>query len=199
MSMPDRLRRYWLECLPDALAASQIGVWETDFGNDSTIADATTAALFGLDPMQAARGLPLAANAQAILPADREDFSTNINRVCEHGGLLVVEYRVCSAENGVRWVLARGHCKRSDRTGDVVGQGIIVDITEVKQNGQSEDRARFVLPNEDDDPLDRLATCALQARRAVDEAAEHVKPRLRPAVDALLWAVGRALARRGAL
>lgn len=81
--MPHRLRRHWPSFLPDALIASQVGIWETDFGNDRTVADSTAAALFGLDPMQAAMGLPLAAYVQSIFPADREDFSTNINRVCE--------------------------------------------------------------------------------------------------------------------
>lgn len=194
--MPHRLGRYWPGFLPDALIASQVGIWETDFGNDRTVADASTAALFGLDPVQAAMGLPLAAYVQSIFPADREEFSANINRVCEHGGLFVVEYRVRPPAGGVRWLLERGQYKRDEQSGAVIGRGIVVDITESKLNGQAEDRELFVLPMEEDAPLDRLATYALQARWAVDETAEHEKPSLRPAVDALLWAVGRALAKR---
>ena len=194
--MPYGASRYWLEFLPDALTASQVGIWETDFENDRTVADATTAALFGLDPAQAARGLPLAAYVQAIFPPDREEFATNINRVCEHGGLLVAEYRVRSLANGVRWLLARGNYKRDDNTGEVIGRGIVVDISEIKQNSQAEDCALFVLPRKDEHPLDRLATYALQARRVIDETAEHERPALQQAVETLLWAVGRALAKR---
>lgn len=195
-SMPYDTKRYWLGFLPDALIASQVGIWETDFANDRTVADSITAALFGLDPVQAAIGLPLAAYTKAILPADQDEFFANIDRVCEHGGLFVVEYRVRSAERGVRWVLARGHYKRNPQTGKVLGRGIVVDITEGKLNGQLEDRALFVLPNKNEAPLDQIATYALQARRAVDDVAGHEEPALRSAIDGLLWAVGRALAKR---
>ncbi|CAX27538.1 conserved protein of unknown function; putative sensor (PAS) domain [Methylorubrum extorquens DM4] len=140
--------------------------------------------------------MPLAAYTKAILPADQDEFFTNIDRVCEQGGLFVVEYRVCSAERGVRWVLARGHYKRNTQTGKVLGRGIVVDITEGKLNGQAEDRALFVLPSRNEPPLDRIATYALQARRAVDDVAGHDGPALRSAIDGLLWAVGRALAKR---
>ncbi|AMB48220.1 MULTISPECIES: PAS domain-containing protein [Methylobacteriaceae] len=194
--MPYDTKRYWLGFLPDALIASQVGIWETDFANDRTVADSITAALFGLDPVQAAIGLPLAAYTKAILPADQNEFFANIDRVCEHGGLFVVEYRVRSADRGVRWVLARGHYKRNPRTGKVLGRGIVVDITEGKLNGQVEDRALFVSPNKNEAPLDQIATYALKARRAVDDVAGHEKTALRSAIDGLLWAVGRALAKR---
>lgn len=162
--MPYHSRQFWLDFLPDALIASQVGIWETDFENDRTVADATTAALFGVDPVQAALGLPLAAYAEAIFPADQAAFFSNINRVCEQGGLFVVEYRVRSAVNGVRWVLARGHYQRDERTGGVLGRGIVVDITESKRSGQADDRRFLVLQERDETPLDRIATCALQAR-----------------------------------
>lgn len=103
---------------------------------------------------------------------------------------------MCPPESTVRWLLGRGQYKRDEQGGAVIGRGIVVDITESKFNGQAEDRDLLGLPIMEDAPLDRLATCALQARRAVDEIFEHEKPRLRPAVDALLWAVGRALAKR---
>ncbi|MGW5957709.1 PAS domain-containing protein [Methylorubrum thiocyanatum] len=194
--MPYHSRQFWLDFLPDALIASQIGIWETDFENDRTVADATTAALFGVDPVQAALGLPLAAYAEAIFPDDQAGFFSNIDRVCEQGGLFVVEYRVRSAVNGVRWVLARGHYQRDERTGGVLGRGIVVDITESKRSGQADDRRFLVLQERDETPLDRIATCALQARGAINDVAEHEKPALQSAVDGLLWAVGRALAKR---
>ncbi|MFX6326661.1 hypothetical protein ABTF74_19700, partial [Acinetobacter baumannii] len=59
-------------------------------------------------------------------------------------------------------------------------------------------RTFFVL-HKKEPPLERLASYALQARRTLDDVAEHEKPALRLAVDALLWAVGRAIAKRGQL
>ena len=193
--MPFDTHRYWMGSLPDALIASQVGIWETDLSNDRTVADAVTAALFNLDSMQAALGLPLAAYVEAILPADREAFFTSLDRVSEHGGVFVGEYRVCSCARGVQWVLARGHFERDDQTGEVIGRGIVVNTTESKLNWPVEDRTFFVL-HKNEPPLERLATYALQARRAVDDVAEHEKPALRLAVDSLLWAVGRAIAGR---
>ncbi|MGE7155768.1 PAS domain-containing protein [Methylorubrum rhodesianum] len=196
--MPYDTRRYWLGSLPDALIASQVGIWETDLSNDRTVADAVTATLFNLDSMQAAHGLPLAAYVEAILPADREAFFASLDRVSEHGGVFVGEYRVCSAASGVQWVLARGHFERDDQTGEVVGRGIVVNTTESKLNWPAEDRTFFVL-HKKEPPLERLASYVLQARRTLDDVAEHEKPALRLAVDALLWAVGRAIAKRGQL
>lgn len=119
--MPFDTRRYWMGSLPDALIASQVGIWETDLGNDRTVADAVTAALFNLDSMQAALGLPLAAYVEAILPADREAFFTSLDRVSEQGGVFVGEYRVSSGARGLQWILARGHFERDEQTGEVVG------------------------------------------------------------------------------
>ncbi|WP_411903432.1 PAS domain-containing protein [Methylorubrum thiocyanatum] len=181
--------------LPDALIASQVGIWETDLGNDRTVADAVTAALFNLDSMQAALGLPLAAYVEAILPADREAFFTSLDRVSEHGGVFVGEYRVSSGARGVQWVLARGHFERDEQTGEVVGRGIVVNTTESKLKWPVEDRTFFVL-HKNEPPLERLATYALQARRVVDDVGEHERSALRLAVDSLLWAVGRAIARQ---
>lgn len=194
--MPYDTGRYWLGSLPDTSIASQVGTWETDLRNDRTVADPIAAGLFNLDPWQAAIGLPLADYAEAILPADRDEFFTNIDRVSEHGGLFVGEYRVCSEASGVRWVLARGYYERDDSTGDVVGRGIVVNTTESKLRRPVGDRAFFIL-HRNEPPLERLASCALQARRTIDEVGEHERPALRPAVDALLWAVGRVLAKRG--
>lgn len=196
--MPYDNDQYRRGILLDALFASQIGAWETDLKNDRTVADATAAALFNLDPVHAAGGLPLAAYAEAILPADRDAFFMNIDRVSEHGGLFVSEYRVCSRASGVRWVLARGHYERDDRTGDVVGRGIVVNTTESHSSRSDADRTFFVLQKKES-PLDRLATFALQARHAVDDVAEYEKPGLQSAADALLWAIGRALARQSQL
>lgn len=193
--MPFDTRRYWMGSLPDALIASQVGIWETDLGNDRTVADAVTAALFNLDSMQAALGLPLAAYVEAILPADREAFFTSLDRVSEHGGVFVGEYRVSSGARGVQWVLARGHFERDEQTGEVVGRGIVVNTTESKLNWPVEDRTFFVL-HKNEPPLERLATYALQARRVVDDVGEHERSALRLAVDSLLWAVGRAIARQ---
>ncbi len=189
-----------LSFVPDALTASQVGVWETDFENDSTRVDATCAAIFGVDPVAAARGLPLAAYVRKVLPEDRQMLDDKLTEVRNVGGLFVIEYRTKPVPDDLRWVLARGRYDRNHATGHMRGRGIIIDITESKLDGQVEDRALFVAPAEVSPSLDRLAAIALEARQEVDDLGEKEGSPLRRVVDAFLWAVGQALAKaRGTL
>ncbi|WP_082173611.1 PAS domain-containing protein [Methylobacterium platani] len=198
--MPNPLTRSVLAFVPDALTASQVGTWETNPISDNTLSDATTAALFGVEPAQAAEGLPLAIYARAVHPDDRVALYDTLMRVREYGGLFVIEYRTCPAPGVMNWVLARGRYERDERTGQVKGRGIVIDITESKLDGRVEDRAFFFTEEDTETPLDRAAACAIQARRAIDEVAGPERRGLRRSADALLLALGRALARRvGAL
>lgn len=194
--MPNPLTRSVLAFVPDALTASQVGTWETDPLRDYTLSDATTASLFGVDPDQAAKGLPLATYVRAVHPEDRAALYDTLGRVREHGGLFVIEYRTYPTPGDLRWVLARGRYGREARTGAVTGRGIVIDITESKLDGQAEDRAFFLMDEDDEAPLDRAAALALQARQAIVEVPGTEGIGLRRLVDTLLLALGHALARR---
>ncbi|TNC08775.1 diguanylate cyclase [Methylobacterium terricola] len=194
--MPNQVTRSVLSFVPDALTASQVGTWETESLTDRTVSDATTAALFGLDPVRAAGGLPLAAYSRVIHPDDRAAFFGKLNRVRDHGGLFVIEYRTLPGPSDLRWVLARGRYERDERTGGMTGRGIVIDITESKHDGRVEDRAFFFVEDDTEMPLDRAAACAIQARQAIDEFAGPERLGLRRSVDTLLLALGRALACR---
>lgn len=194
--MPYGADRSAMGFLSEALLASQVGTWETDFGTDRTVANAVTAELFDVDPMQAAAGLPLEAYTRAIHPADRIGFDTNISRVSKCGGLLVVEYRVRSGLKGERWLLARGYYRHDSSTGNTVGNGIVVDITDCRRGEPNQASTIFLYTNEAEDSLDRIATQAIQIRRDVEEIPDRESKPLRMAVESLLWTVGRALAKR---
>ena len=180
--------------VPDALSASQVGVWETDFQNDLTFGDATLAALFGVDPLDAANGLPLADYIRNVLLEDREMLFHRLNQVRLAGGMFVVEYRTHPTPDDVRWVLAWGRYEREPRTGAMMGRGIVIDITDSKLDGQMSDRAIIVMPDRYEGALDRIASLAITVRREIDELGESESSPLRKAIDTLLWAVGRALA-----
>ncbi|WP_449409624.1 PAS domain-containing protein [Methylobacterium komagatae] len=181
--------------MPDALSASQVGVWETDFQNDLTFGDATLAALFGVDRLGAANGLPLADYIRNVSLEDREMLFDRLNQVRLAGGMFVVEYRTHPTPDDVRWVLARGRYERDPRTGEMMGRGIVIDITDSKLDGQMSDRAIFVMPDRDEGALDRIASLAIMARREMaKKLGERESSPLRKAIDTLLWAVGRALA-----
>ncbi len=198
--MPKQITRSVLAFVPGALNASQVGTWETSFATNRTFSDAATAALYGVDADRAAKGLPFSTYARSVHPDDRAAFNHKIGRLREHGGLYVVEYRTVPAPGDLRWVLVRGRYERDEHTGEMTGRGIVIDITESKHDGRTEDRAFFMTEEDAETPLDRAATCAIQARQAIEEVDGPEGLGLRQSVDALLLALGRALARRvGAL
>ncbi len=181
--------------LPDALVASQVGTWETDFSHDRTVCDEITAKLFGVEPEQAAVGLPLASFSRAIHPQDLPVFEQRLGVVREQGGLFVVEYRTQPAPGRSHWLLVRGRYAYDPGNGGVIGRGIVIDITESKLDGSTEDRAFFIDPHVAETPLQRAAGHAVAARHAIDETRCIDTPALRRSVDALLLDLGRALAR----
>jgi hypothetical protein len=191
--MPGHVAQPLLSFVPQALTASQVGVWETDFDNDRTRVDATSAAMFGLDPVEAAEGLPLAHFVRSVLPEDRTTLDDKLKHVRVYGGLFVIEYRTRPSPTEIRWILARGCYERDPATGAMTGRGIVIDITESKRDGQVEDRALFFAPEPDSPSLDHVAILALEARQEIDELGEAPGSPLRSAVDGLLWAVGRAI------
>lgn len=196
MAVPNVVMRIVPAFVPEALIASNVGTWQTGQSLQHYIADETAAALFGLDASDTAEGLSLAVYSRAVHPDDRAGFRDRLSRVTEHGGLFVHEYRMVPREGVVRWVLARGRYERDPVTGEMRGRGILIDITDSKLDGLAEDRALFVKLDAGKHPLDRAAELAIKTREAIDEIEVHEKSVLRLAVDALLWALGRALARR---
>ena len=185
-----------LAFVPTALLASQVGTWESNVTTDRTVADATTAFLFGVDEGEASRGLPLLCYTRNIHPDDQAEFRQKLGMVRDRGGLFVIEYRTCPAPMDVRWVLARGRYERDPLTGQMVGRGIVIDITESKSDGRVEDRAFFVASDRGQPSLEHIAELTLKARGEIDELGEQETSPLRRAVDALLWIIGRTLAQR---
>lgn len=185
-----------LAFVPSALIASQVGTWESDITGDRTVADAKTAALFGVDPYAATAGLPLVSYTRNIHPDDQDKFEKKLGSIRDHGGLFVIEYRTCPTPFDLRWVLVRGRYERDPHTGHVIGRGIVIDITDSKEDGRVEDRAFFVRPALAEASLEQVAHLALEVRNQIDELGEKEDSLLRKAVDALLWVVGRALVQR---
>lgn len=182
--------------VPKALAASNVGTWRTSQTIQHYVTDEIAAVFFGLDPRQAAEGLPLLYNSRAVHPADRGLFHDKVNRVEEHGGLFVIEYRTMPLGDALRWVLMRGRYEQDPVTGEMQGKGIIIDITESKLDGHVEDRALFIEPHAYKQPLDRAADLAVRTRQAIDEIGGHEGKALRQSIDSLLWLLGRILARQ---
>jgi PAS domain-containing protein len=109
------------------------GFYTWDISKDILYGDSAIAALFGLDPVETARGLPLADYLQRIHPSDRPQIARAISD-CIVAGVPQQEcYRVLCDEGTYMTVVAYGRCFR-DRQGDpVLYSGIIVPSPEDEQ------------------------------------------------------------------
>jgi PAS domain-containing protein len=86
-----------------------IGIWDWDVPNDRNHVDPGCAALFGLEPRDAAKGMPNSAFIAGIHPQDFIDVGRLLSHVLKDGGGFEASYRVI-ANNRERRVFARGLC-----------------------------------------------------------------------------------------
>lgn len=194
--MPKPVMQTIPDFVAEALAASNAGTWRTIRTLQYYIVDETAAALSGLDPRHAARGVPLLRLLRTVHLSDRRLFLERIDRATRSGGPFVIEYRIVSPDGSLRWLLARGLFASDPMTGEMQGRGILIDITDSKTDRQGGGGERLVGSRPIDDPLDRAADLALRTRHAIDEIGGYEGQALKNAVDALLWSLGRTLARR---
>lgn len=173
--------------LQDALNASEvIGRWDYDVPNDRVCGDALVALVFNIDPVQAEVGVPLRAFLDGIHPDDRERAARTIAQSAEDGLCCTLEYRVCSADGVTRWILDRGRIAH-DRSGRPThGSGILIDITQTKQEAASPHTSCF----DPRRPLERAAEYGLAVRAAIHELPHSV---LHQMGDMLLLEIGRRL------
>lgn len=165
----------------DALdAAGVIGVWRYDLWTDRLRLDPALAARLGIDPDQAARGVPLAALLAGSHPEDRARIENALDAAGEQGGPFAVEFRTRS---GAQRLGLRGRIAH-DATGQPArGRGIALDLgEEAGAGGTRRDQRLF----------NRAAEHTLALRGLAEELE---RPGLRRLVDALMLEVGRELAR----
>jgi PAS domain S-box-containing protein len=123
--------------LEATIAAAEVGVWRWDIGTDRVIADRRMAILFGLRP-EDAEGAPVVSYFDAVHPDDRADAEARLQEALDSGDAYEATYRVRGAHGDWRWLLARGHFERDDRTRGRL-RGVVIDVTVQKA---AEDRLR---------------------------------------------------------
>jgi len=167
-----------------------IGSWTWEAGTDHVRADTFVALLFNVDPEEAEAGLSLSAYAAGIHPTDRTRVLTGFRKRAGDTGPLVIEYRVCSADGMVRWILSRGRFVYDSFGRPLRGHGIIVDITDLQERERD---AEFGSETEEpaETPLDQAAEAAIAAFRAIAPLNDS---RLTARAEALLFEIGRKLA-----
>lgn len=179
------------------LVASWVGTWERDAKRGLIRCDPVMGAIFGLTDREIETGVRLDRFQSIIHPEDRHIFARSLADVRAGGRISLLEYRIVPAPGLVRWVLIRGYYDRP-ATGQIApGRGIAIDITDAKQGGDAAgcgfDLSRGKAEAEGT-ALDQVAAVALDLRRAIDMLDADKTQALRPAIDILLWQIGRALA-----
>ncbi len=114
-------------------AANGVGIWDWDVVEDRFHAGGKFAAFYGLDPDQAAIGIPLSEVTRNIHPDDLPRIEKAIAHTLKQGGEYSEEYRLVQADGTIRWVIAQGHVLLSS-TGEAIRfPGVATDITDRKR------------------------------------------------------------------
>lgn len=166
-----------------------IGVWDWDIVANSVRADALVARIFDVDPDLAARGTALSAFIDGIHSDDRERVGRLIEQTSRKGGTYVAEYRVCSADNVERWILARGRFYLNSAGEPTRGRGIVIDITNARHD--DDDEMHFYTPvSTRGSAIETLTDHCLAAHSA---ALDIDNPTIERLITSLLVEVGREL------
>jgi PAS domain S-box-containing protein len=125
-----------------ALDAAKSGAWEWRLDTDQNIWSDELWRLYGMEPQSCE---PSFANwLTAIRPEDRPSVEASVSYSVSSGSELNAEWRVNLPEPQERWLMSRGQPQR-DKTGQIVSYlGIVMDITERKQNEEQAQRWRRV-------------------------------------------------------
>ncbi|RUT30942.1 PAS domain S-box protein [Arsenicitalea aurantiaca] len=142
----ERRLRATQEKLEMALGGSlMVGTWDWDIAADRVTADPRFAEFYGIDPVAAAQGIPIARFVEAIHPDDHGPVRAAIEKSIAEGGSYRSEYRVLGGGERTRWVLASGQVRRDESGTPTHFPGVAVDITEQKlaAAAAAESEARF--------------------------------------------------------
>lgn len=134
--------------LIEVLSTGQVGTWSFDLDSGIAKGGPNLSRMFGLDQIQAAKGIPLEDFLNRIHPEDSQRVQDEINAAIKTNSLYESEYRIILPDGEIRWVLARGKMKEKDLDGSNIFSGTLVDITARKENerilSENESRLRFM-------------------------------------------------------
>lgn len=109
------------------------GAWDWDILHGRFTGDARFAALNGLDPTEAAKGLPADAFFKVIHPEDRMRVRLAVAGILNGAEIFSKEYRLLAPDGSIHWAHARGRSHFGPDDQPLRFTGVILDITEQKQ------------------------------------------------------------------
>lgn len=108
-----------------------VGVWDWDVIGGLIYTDANCATLFGLDPIDTAKGMPLDVYLRAINSEDLPAVVAAIQACVENGGRFDCQCRLTTSDQ-LRWIRGIGNCTLGDSREPLRFPGAIIDITAEK-------------------------------------------------------------------
>jgi PAS domain S-box-containing protein len=115
------------------LLSSSVGLWRWDVERKRLYGDGRFAELYGLDRIDAARGLPIDAFFAPIHPDDQMRMRIAVAGVMHGVDTLSREYRLPAKDGSFRWVMINGRAER-DLDGEILSfEGVLTDITDRKR------------------------------------------------------------------
>ncbi len=109
-------------------AHNEAGIYTWSLENDRLYGDTAIAALFGLEPAETIRGLPLMSYLDRVHTDDRPMLAALIAKAVEDGLPYNAEYRVQNALNEFELVMAVGRCFRDPAGNPSIYSGIIYPV-----------------------------------------------------------------------
>jgi hypothetical protein len=155
-------------------ASGIVGTWDWDVSRRTVLFDEGAATLLAGDP-----GLA------GLHPDDLDWVNAEMQRAVEAGGVILAEYRVRGPDGSVRWVLSRGRAYLDAEGRPLRAHGLLIDITESREEGQRY-VAHAVLPQSA--ATDRLMDLCRELRTLADTMPSST---LRLLVDLILLEIGR--------
>ena len=102
------------------------GIYTWDIERNLVFADAALAALFGLDPQETVRGLPLDTYLERVHPADKPGLAKVIGKTIVADIPQQQEYRVQGSDGAYRSVTAFGRAFRDRSDNPILYSGMVV-------------------------------------------------------------------------
>ena len=109
-----------------------VGAWTYDAASDCFVCDEAVSALYGIDPVAGAAGIPRTGFLANVHPDDRAALAATMSGGLKRSGDLELEYRIRHADGSIRWVLSRGHTYHEDGQ-PVRRTGVAIDTTRQHQ------------------------------------------------------------------
>ncbi|GJD78798.1 hypothetical protein GCM10007886_18180 [Methylobacterium gregans] len=173
-------------------ASGIVGTWDWYVTRRTVLYDEGSASLLAGDPGLAGRELQGSEATAGIHPDDLDWVMAEMRRAVEAGGLILAEYRVRRPDGSVRWVLSRGRAYRDAEGRPLRAHGLLIDITEGRDEGQRYVTHAALSPAA---AADRLMDLCIELRALAEAMPSSTLSLL---VDLMLLEIGGATAEPGA-